>query len=374
MRQPDIDLCRECGEHTSFDEEGLSECCGAKPYDTDPDIDMERRYTRLAVMIFSVVAIGCGDQKSPMESDQFLPDDFWSFDLSEVSLHEKMIEANYVYIPGGWDVDGDGVIEPGFYIQKYEARNSGNGTISTPSGLPRTNINHVEARERCASTSMHPDYELDVPTVVQYTQIAQLIANNPSNWVSGVAGQGSLIKGHSDGVPYNKLSASPGNPYFGTGNGTGNQRRTFNIQTGISVRTGSGGSYTISESFEDGVLWDIAGNVWEHTRDLKHKSTICYSNTLDWFEVNETCLPEWMHPILADGTELNSSHSTGMYYNGNRELGGWDINRHYTHEYLSAITGGHYGFKETGGIFTHDVYVGESGVSATAGGFRCATK
>ncbi len=41
MSQPDIDICRECGEHAEFDESG-SNCCGAKPYDTDPDTDMER--------------------------------------------------------------------------------------------------------------------------------------------------------------------------------------------------------------------------------------------------------------------------------------------------------------------------------------------
>ena len=41
-RQPDIDICRSCGEHTEFDEDGLSDCCGDAPYDSDPDIDMER--------------------------------------------------------------------------------------------------------------------------------------------------------------------------------------------------------------------------------------------------------------------------------------------------------------------------------------------
>jgi hypothetical protein len=37
----EIDICRECGEHTEF-EEGESECCGARAYESDPDTDMER--------------------------------------------------------------------------------------------------------------------------------------------------------------------------------------------------------------------------------------------------------------------------------------------------------------------------------------------
>jgi len=32
-----------------------------------------------------------------------------------------MINAGFVYVPGGWDVNGDGVIEPGFWISKYQA-------------------------------------------------------------------------------------------------------------------------------------------------------------------------------------------------------------------------------------------------------------
>jgi len=32
-----------------------------------------------------------------------------------------MINAGFVYVPGGWDVNGDGVIESGFWLSKYEA-------------------------------------------------------------------------------------------------------------------------------------------------------------------------------------------------------------------------------------------------------------
>jgi hypothetical protein len=38
----DIDICSTCGEHTEFDDENGSECCGSGPYNTDPDLDMER--------------------------------------------------------------------------------------------------------------------------------------------------------------------------------------------------------------------------------------------------------------------------------------------------------------------------------------------
>lgn len=42
MRQPDIDICPDCGEHAEFDENG-SECCGAGPYQADYDDYNDRR-------------------------------------------------------------------------------------------------------------------------------------------------------------------------------------------------------------------------------------------------------------------------------------------------------------------------------------------
>ena len=42
----DCDICSECGEHADWEEvedgEVVSNCCGAGPINTDPDIDMER--------------------------------------------------------------------------------------------------------------------------------------------------------------------------------------------------------------------------------------------------------------------------------------------------------------------------------------------
>jgi hypothetical protein len=38
----DCDLCPECGEHSEFDNRIGESCCGCRPYDLDPDTDMER--------------------------------------------------------------------------------------------------------------------------------------------------------------------------------------------------------------------------------------------------------------------------------------------------------------------------------------------
>lgn len=45
LRQPDCDICSSCGEHTGFEETDVgcvSDCCGAKPYDTDYENEYDR--------------------------------------------------------------------------------------------------------------------------------------------------------------------------------------------------------------------------------------------------------------------------------------------------------------------------------------------
>ncbi len=45
--------------------------------------------------------------------------------LVDESTWTTMTDANFIYIPGGWDVDGDGTIETGFWMAKYEAKDAG---------------------------------------------------------------------------------------------------------------------------------------------------------------------------------------------------------------------------------------------------------
>jgi len=43
-----------------------------------------------------------------------------------------MINAGFVYVPGGWDVNGDGVIEPGFWLSKYQASATATPVVISP--------------------------------------------------------------------------------------------------------------------------------------------------------------------------------------------------------------------------------------------------
>lgn len=43
--------------------------------------------------------------------------------------HHALLSAGFVYVPGNWDVDSDGSIDPGFYVSRFEARSADSGTV-----------------------------------------------------------------------------------------------------------------------------------------------------------------------------------------------------------------------------------------------------
>ncbi len=60
----------------------------------------------------------------PLDQKSFYP---WIY---ETPVGKVMEEAGFVYIPGGFDLDGDGADESGFWMAKYEARGTEVATIT----------------------------------------------------------------------------------------------------------------------------------------------------------------------------------------------------------------------------------------------------
>jgi len=60
----------------------------------------------------------------PLDQKSFYP---WIYETPEGKVMEG---AGFVYIPGGFDLDGDGTVETGFWMAKYEARGIDKATIN----------------------------------------------------------------------------------------------------------------------------------------------------------------------------------------------------------------------------------------------------
>jgi formylglycine-generating enzyme required for sulfatase activity len=184
---------------------------------------------------------------------------------SDLSLVKRMKTQGYIWVPGNTEYDG---CENGFWVAKYQMKASktinGRGLnvsdfpgmtstyntwyydedpnvfiVSTPEGSPITRITQSESIAACEAIGGH------LITNDEWMTIARNIEQVPSNWSSGSVGSGYIYSGHNDGAPEGALEASiDTNGYAGTGQTTGNQRRTLTLTNGE-------------------IIWDLAGNVWQ---------------------------------------------------------------------------------------------------------------
>lgn len=132
-----------------------------------------------------------------------------------------------------------------FCVSKYEAKNNGSGTVvSQPGTAPWVSITQTNA----ITTAANACTACRLIGEAEWLTIAHDIVNVPSNWSGGSVGSGYVYRGHSDGSPASNLTASSDdtNGYVGTGNVSGDQKRTLTLSNGQ-------------------VIWDFAGNAWEWT-------------------------------------------------------------------------------------------------------------
>lgn len=130
---------------------------------------------------------------------------------------------------------------------KYEAKKaSATVPVSAAASTPWVTISQTDAKTYSANVAGCTGCHL--MTEAEWMTIAQNIAKNPYNWVSGTVGSGAMYKGHVDYIPLRTLAASiDNNQYSETGNSSGDQRRIMKLSNGE-------------------IIWDFAGNVWEWTQ------------------------------------------------------------------------------------------------------------
>lgn len=131
-----------------------------------------------------------------------------------------------------------------FCVMKYEAKNVGGTATSQATGNPWVSISQTSA----ITTAQGACSGCKLITEAEWMTIAMNAISVPSNWVSGTVGSGTMYRGHTDNAPANALAASANDSdgYTGTGQSSGEQRRTLTLTNGE-------------------VIWDFAGNVYEWT-------------------------------------------------------------------------------------------------------------
>lgn len=198
-----------------------------------------------------------------------------------------------------------------FCVMKYEAKRVGATTtpISTADGLPWIAISEINAAAYSANVSGCSGCHLI--TESEWMTIAQNVLSVSTNWSSGVVGSGYIYSGHNDNNPASALAAGTddNSGYFGTGQTTGNQRRTLTLSNGE-------------------VIWDLAGNVCEWTSNTQSGGQPSVTgdnyNWHEWTAINNlgTLLPN-PSPLATGltnaGTWTSASNGIGMIYSSNTD-------------------------------------------------------
>ena len=146
---------------------------------------------------------------------------------------------NWVKVPGSSTYG-----TTNFCVMKYEASNDGSGNaISDTATTPWAEISQLAAITECSDIGGH------LITNNEWMTIARNVEQVASNWSGGSVGTGYIYSGHNDGTPASALIASTDDDgYYGTGQTTGNQKRTLTLDNGETI-------------------WDVSGNAWEWTDD-----------------------------------------------------------------------------------------------------------
>jgi len=210
--------------------------------------------------------------------------------------------------------------------------------VSVASGYPIANISHTNALTRCSTVSLNGS-ATHLMRNDEWMTVARNAEAQASNWSLGSVGSGYLFAGHNDNSPAKARPASttdtgnyrcaytdsagtteapatcPSNTAAGTSGNSENQVRTFTLSNGA-------------------VIWDIAGNVWEHVQRSVNNSgddttvmnplPACTDNgaAWGWCQYGSTTTPyvsTWTSSVVRDkvgplSTSYNSSQGVGQVY------------------------------------------------------------
>ena len=346
---------------------------------------MKMKKSGILISLVSAIAllfVGCGeDRTKPANSGALLLGAHGGGGVDIVSkIYEsdkgkRMVSNNFVYIPGGFDVDGDGEDESGFWISKYEAtevmgdinssllsNNNVNLFLSdnfkvydpnlknfsakldvnssylkiplsdvaqlqvtrvgfSPIVAPIKNMSALEAALSLKGSQINGGEEIGLPSNKQWMQLVQLVVNNPLNWIDGVIGDGKLYQGKK---------------YIGS------DSREFTISNNIlGIDKNVELDYSVKVS-------DLSGNLSEWTNGLIAKEDRFVnggSGILDFESVNN--MPTWLKPFVKDlNLTVGSEVGAGQYHDGFAIAGANDtleISKHTfgdVDDYSSVARGG----------------------------------
>ncbi len=315
---------------------------------------MKKIFFMSAVTVALLIS-GCGEDRSQDDKFGLSSKGAKKQWITDSDSAKVMKDNGFVYIPGGFDVDGDGRDEGGFWLSIYEAkedtrinnsinlRNLGSvqelliehfkvfdpqdeyqrfnkdltneskfstnlirdiegidakKVIFTKDGNISKGISPLEAVISLENSQIQDGEEIYLPSEKQWMQLVKLVVNNPKNWTENKVGKGKLYQGDKYGI---------------------SSKRYFVIENNIL-----GDDEFVPKNYKVEV-YDLSGSVAEWTSgmiEIEDRFLSGAEAEKEYNDVNNA--PSWLKPMLQDGTTLNSIQGAGKYHDGFSKAGAND--------------------------------------------------
>ncbi len=189
-----------------------------------------------------------------------------------------------------------------YNAMNWEDANDANLSKKVFSGIGHSTLNMVSstnARSICSENHLVDSAGNTITGGVPlryntFWNLARDIASNPVNWSGGAVGSGYLYSGHSDNSPANAIppSTNDADPYSGTGQTSGNQKRVLYTTQGDAI-------------------WDLAGNLWEQMYEQQNIGSTDGFKEYTSITTNAFA-PQYIMGTVA--TNWNSTYGVGQSY------------------------------------------------------------
>lgn len=238
---------------------------------------------------------------------------------------------------------------------------------SRASGLPWVRITLPQAAAECAS--LGSGYHLS--TVKEWQAAALNVESVASNWSGSAVGTGTIIRGHSDGAVSGAAvtegyavagvlllgAGLDSDPFAGTGQVSGTQKRTYNLTNGE-------------------IIWDLSGNARDIVDPNGSAVGINYTGpgSSGFYEVSGSELSSMISSLtfaaMSGGLTINLfSPATPALTNTTNEIGRVYISSSARTDRM-ITRGGNFSSSNSPGLFAADFDSATTGTSSSAG-FRC---
>ena len=258
----------------------------------------------------------CGATADPLDASKRCP---WVYETTE---GQAFAIANLTYVPGGFDVDGDGTIENGFWVSVYEAR---------AKGVEITG-DEVIASVGNYSTYINTNFSLSnsLGSILNYNE-ANLTDSLKAQQVSFRTSDALAKRRLSTLPPYLALVSLKKYPSIGSSLGFLSQKQYVHIEKLLQADRNNGGDGTslrnnllaldinIPIENNSSKIYEFGMNHKEYLKDLMwmvdvdNNSKFILDNVLSWWNIDMDTLRYHHTPTYGAGSTIDVGMGIGTY-------------------------------------------------------------